>query len=553
MRSRRPEQQHGLSGNFRFAIIELRSADFPQIMSHTRVLFRGWSIISARKFPGPAATIMLNPPNSDDALRLRDYFRAVGYTHEGLHDVLGIRFPLPSYSPQMPMLLARTARKSPFDILARCFFLARPISASDADIIPQEVLIILQTCGLLVSDRPGWRASALLSPCRGLWLASDTYEQRESAGGREHVTAISQPALALLDFAIAEPTGELLDLCSGTLVHGLAAGGSCRRVVGSDLNPRARMFGAFNAALNGRTNVDCVTGDRFSALGGQLFDLVLSNPPFVLSPGDEFLFRDNPLELDGFCRRLIGEVPGHLKDGGFCQLICEWVEIAGQSWEERLAEWFVGSGCDVWVLAANRQLPTTYARDWVYESGMYGAGDLDARYDEWLEHLSRRNVKAIHGGLIFMRRRAADNWVSFGRIEDSSGGESVGAAVRQGFAARDFLQAYREDKDLLGARLRIAPGACLEYQAHWRSGAWEPERMVLRVEGGIPVRVGLDANVRSLIERLERFATLREVIEDLSVDVGLPAQAIETDCLQMLRRLVDQGCLVPWHSEAQSQ
>ncbi len=273
---------------------------------------------------------------------------------------------------------------------------------------------------------------------------------------------LNQPALTLLDFAVPRTGGELLDLRSGILLHGLAAGESCRRVVGSDLNPRARMFGAFNAALNGRSNVECVTGDLFSAVQGQCFDLVLSNPPFVLSPGNHFLFRDNPLELDGFCRQLIEQVGDDLNEGGLCRLICEWVEITGQSWQDRLAEWFDGAGCDVWVLSANRQSPSTYARDWVYETGLYSGEDLHQRYDAWLGHLVRHNVEAIHGGLIFLRRRTGANWVSFDQIEEGSDGRPLGAAAERGFAVRDFLQAHQRDADLFGARLRIvarrAPG-----------------------------------------------------------------------------------------------
>ncbi len=67
---------------------------------------------------------MLKPLNADDSARLREYFQASGYTEEAVYNALDTRIPLPACSPRMPTLLVRTAGKTPFDILARCFFLA---------------------------------------------------------------------------------------------------------------------------------------------------------------------------------------------------------------------------------------------------------------------------------------------------------------------------------------------------------------------------------------------------------------------------------------------
>ena len=61
------------------------------------------------------------------------------------------------------------------------------------------------------------------------------------------------------------------------------------------------------------------------------------------------------MELDGFCRNLVKQAPAHLEEGGFLQMLCEWPEIEGQPWEERLAEWFAGTGCDA-VVFRGREL-----------------------------------------------------------------------------------------------------------------------------------------------------------------------------------------------------
>ena len=35
------------------------------------------------------------------------------------------------------------------------------------------------------------------------------------------------------------------------------------------------------------------------------------------------------MELDQYCRRVAREAPAHLKEGGYLQMVCEWVQIGG--------------------------------------------------------------------------------------------------------------------------------------------------------------------------------------------------------------------------------
>jgi hypothetical protein len=487
---------------------------------------------------------MLRPPTPEQARRLRDFFIANGYTEQGIQEQLGTRIPMPPYAPMMPALLARIAGSSTFDLLARCFFLGQPIAKEAGATLPGDVLTIMHDCDVLHTDRNALRPAALIVPCRGLWLASDTHQQRETAGAKDHVMTVNEPALALLDFAVPVAGERVLDLCSGVLLHGLAAGVGAQ-VTGADLNPRAALFGNFNAALNEHENVRCVTGDLFEPVAGQRFDLILSNPPFVISPGSGYSFRENPQALDDFCRRLVREVSNHLQEGGFCELICEWVELEDRPWEARLADWFRDTGCDVWVLAANRQLPQTYVRDWVAETSYEDDQPSDERYTAWLGHLIERGVTAVHGGLICMRRRSGDNWTSFSRIEQGMPSKPVGAAVLQGFHNRDFLHAHRSDATFAQTRLAVAPGARLESKSAWREGDWRPDSMILSVEDGVPVRVGLDPNVMALIQRVARCPTLAEAVADFADAQGMPVDKIAEQCLGILRRLLEQGCLVP--------
>ena len=80
------------------------------------------------------------------------------------------------------------------------------------------------------------------------------------------------------------------------------------------------------------------------------FDLIVSNPPFVVSPeGDCPVPRQRP---GGRCdlREDHPPAPAYLVEGGFAQILCNWARIAGKDWLERLTGWFEGSGCDAWIL-----------------------------------------------------------------------------------------------------------------------------------------------------------------------------------------------------------
>ncbi|CAN0469010.1 unnamed protein product, partial [Ectocarpus sp. 12 AP-2014] len=79
---------------------------------------------------------------------------------------------------------------------------------------------------------------------------------------------------------------EILDLCSGSGVQGIAAAvlrGGEASVTCVDINPRAVRFSRFNALLNG-AGTSSATPTRTPTSSSPLYDLILANPPFVPVP-----------------------------------------------------------------------------------------------------------------------------------------------------------------------------------------------------------------------------------------------------------------------------
>lgn len=133
--------------------------------------------------------------------------------------------------------------------------------------------------------------------------------------------------------AIVEPDvpAAVLDLGtgSGCIAITLACERPSARVAAAELAPAALAVAEANAQRHG-ANVRFVASDWFAALGGELFDLVVANPPYValgdphLTAGDLRYEPGSALAsgIDGLdsIRAIIEAAPGHLVDGGWLLL-----------------------------------------------------------------------------------------------------------------------------------------------------------------------------------------------------------------------------------------
>ena len=115
----------------------------------------------------------------------------------------------------------------------------------------------------------------------------------------------------------------------------------CEVLVGTDLSERALGFARFNAALNG-LDVELKTGSLLDPVEGERFGLVVSNPPFVITPRSDavpvYAYRDAGLVGDGVVEALVRGVGHHLEPGGVAQFLGNWEIPRGADWRDRLAQ-----------------------------------------------------------------------------------------------------------------------------------------------------------------------------------------------------------------------
>jgi|TARA_R110000796_G_scaffold8950_5_gene30801 release factor glutamine methyltransferase len=138
------------------------------------------------------------------------------------------------------------------------------------------------------------------------------------------------------------PTGvaQVLDLGTGTgaIALALAAERGDWQLTGSDRVPDAVALAQSNAERLQLSNTRFLLSNWFSALQGQCFDLILSNPPYIAAEDPHLAQGDVRFEprsalvsgADGLddIRLLVAAAPDHLKQGGWFLLEHGWQQSA---------------------------------------------------------------------------------------------------------------------------------------------------------------------------------------------------------------------------------
>jgi methylase of polypeptide subunit release factors len=406
---------------------------------------------------------------------------------------------------------------------------ARLAAAALAPLAPSDVADLLTVQNGVVRSR------VRVEPFAGLLVASD----RQQRFGTEHVVGIGSGTRLLAALTVRRPVEAALDMCTGSGVLALLAARHAERVVGVDLNRRALRLARVNAALNGITAVDWRHGDLFEPVGDEQFDLVVANPPYVVSPGREFLFRDGDGDDDAFSRAVVEGAAARLREGGYAQILCSWVAPAKGPWSKTPRSWVRGSGCDAWLLHHRTESPAPYALRWNLHPGVKLA-TAAAAAGPWVDYYRERGIEAIAAGVIVLRRRKGRNWVHEDELISLPAG-SAGAHVERVFAAQDLLRSLKDEQELLAMPLAAAPQTMLVER---REPSGTLERARLTVEEGIPLAGRIPAACLPVVAALDGRRPLRKAIELAARKSGVSSEALTTECVPTLCELLARGLLI---------
>jgi methylase of polypeptide subunit release factors len=481
-------------------------------------------------------------PAADEALlaALGERLAAVGYDERAVGALLTAGGGL-GPSAGRAVLHLRADADGPLPVLVRLFHVGEAVDSQDAAaaLAPLE-LDALEQAGLI--DRTGSQARALarLDVHDGLLLASD----RDDCSLRpDHVVPVGPATRTVVQLTVRRPAGSALDLGAGSGTHALLAARHCERVVGTDLNPRALRFAALNSALNGAGNVEWRAGDLFAPVRGETFDLIVANPPFVVSPDRALVYRDGGGGRDEMSHAVVSGAAQHLREGGFATVLCSWVSDPDEPWADAPRRWVDGSDCDAWLLHYRTDDPVSYAAIWSEPGRAFAQDRLAASVREWLEHYRRSGVEAISTGAIVLRRRAGRSWVRTDEIPLGLSGPAS-EQILNVFEAGDFLAAAGDERALLREAIAPAAGARLLQRADFRDGRLEPERVRLALSSGIRLTTRLPAHALPVLRALDGSTPLAAVFAHAATASGVSAEALTAECLPALRELYARGLLV---------
>jgi SAM-dependent methyltransferase len=466
-----------------------------------------------------------------------DLLAAHAYGEIGLRQALGADILGLLREPGAPSLLRRARDVGPLGLLATLFLAGQPVDAIALRAgLGATGVASLRTARLVVDRSDTIVATAGLTPARGLLFAHDL-RSRHRAGIADYVLGPGPVAERMADLAAWHPAGETLDLGCGCGVLGALAAARGGVAVGSDLNPRACAFTAFNAALNGLDRLSAAQGNLFEAVGDRRLDRIVSNPPYVVSPATTFTYRDGR----GICERIVRAAPDHLAPGGILQMSCNWPHFRGRDPHADLAAWFDGIGCDVLVLQADTYPADVYAGLWLGQEHADPAARA-VEFRSWMDFYDRQGIEAVSGGLVVMRRIEGRRPRLDIRPLPAMAGD-CGVTLARILSAWDRIACLSDPRDWLELRPAIVAEAEGTVRHEAAATDWQIRQHEIRLRRGLAFSASLDPVGFALAARLDGRQTVAAAVRAFADAHGLPAEPLLAGAPGLVRELLERGIL----------
>ncbi|MCR8671355.1 class I SAM-dependent methyltransferase [Agrococcus sp. HG114] len=494
-------------------------------------------------------------PQLVDALA-RD-LAAAGHTGEGIRALLGDAADAAlARSVAAPARRAALRSPGPSSTLLRALVLGDTVPTDElADALP--ALGVEGAVALGLVEVAGDRAlpAAVIRPyafqdalgAGEWWIASDLDELAGRSPLRDdHVLGVGGAArtLAALLPPAAAPVADALDLGTGCGVIALHLRRFADRVVATDVSERALRFAELNARLNGVDGIETRLGSLFEPVEGERFDLIASNPPFVITPRapgvPAFEYRDGGRTGDGLMAEVVRGLGDHLRRGGQARLLGNWETIGGEGGLARVDGW-ERSGLDLWAIEREELDPVRYAELWLRDGGTLPRDPAFAPLaGAWLDDFEARGVRAIGMGWLAARRGGAGALRRFERVPQRVALEHVGAHLARALDDAAWL-AETDDEELGLARLVVAPD--VTEARHQLPGASGPNVIELVQGGGLERTLSVDTALAALVGACDGELPLGVLIGAIAALLEVDEAVLAADLLPRVRELVVTGFL----------
>jgi hypothetical protein len=477
------------------------------------------------------------PPRAESAdatAELARLLRLAGYDSARIQERLATGDELLARSPELPSYLRRLGHSDALAVLLRLFLLGVPVARVRVEaLLDPPLRELLGAAGLLVEDGEAVHGAARIVPHDELLIASD--HAAGSEGQADHVPGVHRPSVALAHLTVRGSSKRALDLCTGNGIQAILLAAHAEHVIATDINERALRYASFNAKLNGVSNVETRHGSFFDPVERERFDLIVANPPYVVSPENAYLFRDSGMTGDSVSEHVVRGAPALLAAGGFASILIAWA-LDPRDPAARPRSWLEGARCDGILLHTSTDDPIETAAVWNRDLLDRPEAYADA-LDRWLDYYRRLGIEQLGYACLVLRKRG-----------DGRDGQLVaqplpraalrpaGQHVRLLFETHDRL-AELDDGALLEQRLRVVDDAVVGQESRFSDGRWHSESLTLRLERGLPFSAELDAATATLIRKLDGSNTLKDAL------VGLDDETDHATSIELTRQMLSVGFL----------
>ena len=422
----------------------------------------GWGVESVEALLGPVAAAALQRELRAPALRVVRRALAAG---AGAASTSSDR-PSPATGADSTSSAANVPQDSDVAgykvaVLTALFMLGEPVSAAALETaLPRTGVAGALAIGLVVptqsaSGEQRYAPAVDLRPHEAedahgsvrWWVASDLGELvTGQALAPDHVLGIGRAGLTLAALTPRKPVETALDLGVGCGIQTLYLLRHVRQVVATDISTRALEFTAFNVALAGvdSARVQLRQGNLLEPVAGQRFDLIVSNPPFVITPPSvrqaglplmEYRDAGGPI-----LPALVRGLEDHLNPDGVAVMLGNWEHREGTSWRTSVNQW-IGKSLDAWIIQREVQDPVEYAAMWLRDGGLTPERSgvaFENALAAWQEDFDSRQVSGVGMGyLVFHAPGAvgAPSGPGAAAPEGQASSEEPASAVAPGAAA----------------------------------------------------------------------------------------------------------------------
>jgi len=528
-------------------------------------------------FPPPAVT-------PEQAVSLRTDLTESGWGVETVAALLGgaadaalrREIRLPALRAVRAALAERSDSASSWSVavLTALFMLGEPVPAIALDAaLPRTGAAGAAAVGLVGEpDETGCvRARVDLRPHEAVddagevrwWVASDLGELVTGrALAPDHVLGIGGAGLTLAGLTPRTPVSTALDLGCGCGIQTLYLLRHAEHVVATDISERALAFTAFNAALAGVSVIDgprpgadagsagrleLRLGSLLEPVAGRRFDLIASNPPFVLTPP---AVREAGLPLMEYrdaggpvLPALVAGLGEHLELGGAAVMLGNWEHYGADSWRDAVSAW-IPEELDAWVIEREVQDPVEYATMWLRDGGLTPerhAETFDAALGAWIGDFEARGVEGIGFGYLIVHRPESPRGPWRLLEEVSTSGQGVlGPHVAEVLRTRELLSGLDDDA-VAALRPVLAPDVTEE--RHFVPGASEPTVILLRQGGGLGRTDQASTAVAALAGVADGELSVGQIASAVASLTGVDADALRAELVEAVRRLATHGFL----------